>query len=46
MDFDSAIQRKVCDHVETHQNRLVEIIRDLVRIPSENKPPRGAEREC
>ena len=46
MNFDSTIQRKVCDYVGTHQNRLVEIIRDLVHIPSENKPPLGAEREC
>jgi hypothetical protein len=37
MDFDYTIQAEVCDYVETHQNRLVEIICGLVRIPSENK---------
>jgi ribosomal 50S subunit-associated protein YjgA (DUF615 family) len=46
MGTDAAIEKQVCDYLETHQDRLVEIIRDLVRIPSENKPPRGAEREC
>ena len=42
----SVLERQICDYVESHRDRLVEIIRDLVRIPSENKPPLGAEREC
>lgn len=46
MALDAAIEKRVCGYVETHQDRLIEIIRALVRIPSENKPPRGAEREC
>lgn len=46
MNADSTIQRKVCEYVDAHQDRLVAIIGDLVRIPSENKPPLGAEKEC
>lgn len=32
--------------VEERKSRLVEIVQDLVRIPSENRAPDGAEREC
>jgi len=46
MDANPAIARTICDYVDTHQDRLTEIIRDLVRIPSENKPPHGDERKC
>jgi acetylornithine deacetylase len=37
---------KLLDYVERHRSRLVEITCDLVRIPSENTPPTGAERGC
>lgn len=33
-------------YLAAHSGRLVEILSDLVRIPSENKPPAGAERAC
>jgi acetylornithine deacetylase len=33
-------------YVRDHSDRLVGIIRDLVRIPSENTPPTGAELAC
>jgi hypothetical protein len=33
MDLDSAIQRKVCDYVETHPSRLFTINRSPVRTP-------------
>jgi acetylornithine deacetylase len=46
MSNPAAFEKQLCDYVESHRDRLVEIIRDLVRIPSENKPPRGTEREC
>jgi len=40
------MDNKICNYVDSHQDRLIEIIRDLVRIPSENKPPRGSEKAC
>ncbi|MEW5974972.1 MAG: M20/M25/M40 family metallo-hydrolase [Acidobacteriota bacterium] len=33
-------------YVEENRSRLVQMVRDLVRIPSENSPPRGAEEDC
>ena len=36
----------VCAYVDAHRERLLQILRDLVRIPSENTPPVGAERAC
>lgn len=33
-------------YVKQHRERLYEIISDLVRIPSENKPPLGDEAAC
>jgi len=46
MSLDPALERQLCSYVEEHQDRLVEIIRDLVRIPSENTPPTGSEEVC
>ena len=40
------LEQEVCDYVAKHQDRLVRIVQDLVRIPSENTPPRGAEKAC
>ena len=40
------IEKIVCDYTEVHRDRLIEITKDLVRIPSENKPPLGAEKSC
>ncbi len=37
---------RICSYVEARRGRLIEIIRSLVRIPSENTPPAGAERRC
>jgi acetylornithine deacetylase len=36
----------LADYVKREEKRLVEIIQDLVRIPSENTPPTGAEAGC
>jgi acetylornithine deacetylase len=38
--------KTVLDYVDQHRSRLVGLTRDLVRIPSENKPPNGSERAC
>ena len=46
MTFDIALENKISSYVDSRRDRLVEIIRDLVRIPSENTPPVGAERAC
>jgi acetylornithine deacetylase len=37
---------ELCDFVEQHSGRLVDILRGLVRIPSENTPPSGTEQAC
>jgi acetylornithine deacetylase len=40
------LEAKLSDYVDAHRDRLIAIIRDLVRIPSENTPPIGAELAC
>jgi len=40
------IEKRICEYVDTHAQRLVRIIQDLVRIPSENSPPHGREEAC
>lgn len=39
-------EAQLTGYVDQHRDRLVEIIRDLVRTPSENTPPVGAEAAC
>jgi acetylornithine deacetylase len=46
MVVDAALEDKLLDYVDARRGRLIEIIGDLVRIPSENTPPTGAERAC
>ena len=46
MPLDTALEDRLCSYVESHRNRLVEIIQDLVRTPSENMPPTGNEEAC
>ncbi|HVX67592.1 MAG TPA: M20/M25/M40 family metallo-hydrolase [Bryobacteraceae bacterium] len=41
-----SLARQLSCAVENKRDRLFEIVRDLVRIPSENTPPRGAEAAC
>ena len=40
------LQNTLAGYVERRKDRLVEITRELVRIPSENTPPTGAEQAC
>jgi len=40
------IDKELSTYVERQSGRLVEILQDLVRIPSENTPPDGSEGEC
>jgi acetylornithine deacetylase len=42
----TALEAALAAYVEREEKRLVEIIQDLVRIPSENVPPMGAEAPC
>lgn len=37
---------ELCAFIEQHSHRLVEILHDLVRTPSENTPPFGGEEAC
>jgi len=46
MTIDSTLANKLCAHVDSHRESLLGIISDLVRIPSENTPPTGAEERC
>ncbi len=43
---DFAVQEELITYVEQHSDRLVQILQDIVRIPSENTPPIGGEGEC
>jgi acetylornithine deacetylase len=40
------VQEQVADYVERRRDRLFQLIGDLVRQPSENKPPVGNEGAC
>ena len=39
-------QKQALAYVDLHKERLIGLIQDLVRIPSENKAPQGSEGEC
>lgn len=39
-------EEKLVDYVSKNRDRLFALIQDLVRLPSENTPPSGSEREC
>lgn len=41
-----SVEQDIASYVKRHADRLIEIVRDLVRIPSENTPPDGAEGDC
>jgi len=41
-----SLQQLVTDYVDQKRDRLIELTQNLVRIPSENTPPTGAERAC
>jgi acetylornithine deacetylase len=41
-----ALQQELEAYSKTRGERVIEILRDLVRIPSENRAPQGAERDC
>jgi acetylornithine deacetylase len=42
----ASLDATLAAYVESEEKRLLEIIQDLVRIPSENTPPVGAESSC
>jgi acetylornithine deacetylase len=42
----TAREAQLTSYVDKHQDRLVQIVRELVRIPSENTPPVGSEAAC
>lgn len=46
MPLDPALESQIAAYIDSHRPRLVEIVRDLVRIPSENTPPHGSEENC
>ncbi|HXE12268.1 MAG TPA: M20/M25/M40 family metallo-hydrolase [Bryobacteraceae bacterium] len=46
MKISPEMQRMLFDLVDRKRDRLVQIARDLIRIPSENTPPTGREYDC
>ena len=44
--IDQNLQSMIVDYVERQQSRLIGLTRELIRIPSENTAPAGAERAC
>lgn len=42
----TAREMEVASFVDEHRDRLVSLVQDLVRIPSENRAPDGAEQQC
>ena len=42
----TSFEETLCSYVDREAPRLIAIIRDLVRIPSENTPPVGGELAC
>jgi acetylornithine deacetylase len=46
MPLTANLNNHLSAYVDSRRSRLVEIIRDLIRIPSENTPPIGNEEAC
>jgi acetylornithine deacetylase len=46
IEIDSNLQAKISAYVDRKRERLIDLTHDLVRIPSENTAPTGAERAC
>jgi acetylornithine deacetylase len=44
--IDQNLQATITDYVQGKRSRLIALTQDLIRLPSENKPPIGAERAC
>lgn len=44
--IDSNLQATITNYVHRKRSRLIELTQELVRRPSENKPPAGAESAC
>ncbi len=46
MNLPQDLKEQLLRTARDRQSRLVEIVRELVRMPSENTPPHGAEERC
>ncbi len=46
MHLDTTLERRLLDYVDENAPRLTSLVAELVRIPSENTPPTGAEAAC
>ncbi len=44
--IDQDLQATITNYVQRKRSRLIELTQELVRLPSENKPPAGAELAC
>jgi acetylornithine deacetylase len=42
----ASIEQDISAYIDQHSDRIVDIVCDLVRIPSENTPPHGTEGDC
>lgn len=46
MPVDTMVERELLQYADQHRGMLVEMLQTLVRTPSENTPPAGAELAC
>ena len=46
MNLSPGLQHRLTEYVEARQDRLIEIVTQLIRMPSENIPPGGSEHDC
>ncbi len=44
--MNNELEQRIHEYVDHHQEGLIQILSDLVRIPSVNTPPFGTERAC
>ncbi len=46
MNISPGLRDRLIEYVDARQDRLLEIVRRLIQLPSENTPPAGSEKEC
>ena len=46
MNISPGLRDRLIEYVDARQDRLLEIVRRLIQLPSENTPPTGSEKEC
>lgn len=44
--MNNQLEQRIRQYIDCHRDRLIQIVSDLVKIPSVNTPPVGTERDC